>query len=310
MDPNPNANPVNPQQPTQPAAQQPQQTPQYAQQPYGQQAPQSAAQPAQPQYGQQVPPQQAAQPTTSVDVDQLKNQAVDLSRKLESKTVAVGGRTFSYVTVAAAAAAVLTLIAGFLPLATLSIPIVGSQSISSLFQQSDGWIFLVLAVATVVLDVFRKYLAGLIVSAVMAVMVIVDMVNFSNNLEKVAAQHNLSYYGASASIGIGVWLALIAAIVLVLCETIAFVNDLAAKKAAAGAPAAASAPAPAFAQPFAAAQPAAPQQPVAPVAAPVAQPAPTAPAAPAPAAQPQQPYAPQPPAAPQVPTDPNGPVAQ
>lgn len=225
----PYAQPTPAQQPAQGSPSPQGQQPAYANAQSAPQQPQSAPQTphAAPQFAQGAPAG-----TTTVDVKESVNKFADSLGKQHLK---IGNYEVAYGNLVTVVGALLAIIGVFLPFATVNVGMMGvsmSQSVS-LMPHGDGWILLIGAVAIAVLAVLRQEIAALTVTIIYALLVIYEIANAGSKLSQLGEYRQFIHL----SYGAGMWLLIIAIIVMLIGTIFAFYNKQRAKNAQNGAPA-------------------------------------------------------------------------
>ncbi|PLS27015.1 dihydrolipoamide acetyltransferase [Bifidobacterium anseris] len=203
----------------------------------------------------QVPPMPSA-PQPAPDMQRTL-------RELSDPKVKVGNLGVSVAAVTTVVAAVLAIIAMFLPCVTVSVGGLFSQTVSLI--QGDGWIVLILAIAVAVLAVIRQALAAFVVAVLNFLLWLFETVNTGHVAGEASSYSDLVQ--VKVSYGAGYWLWAVTVFVILIATGIEFYNMMQLKKTQAAstpgaAPAAPVAPYPMGTPPA----PAAPQAPVAPAA--------------------------------------------
>lgn len=224
----PYAQPTPAQQPAQGSPSPQGQQPAYANAQSAPQQPQSAPQTphAAPQFAQGAPAG-----TTTVDVKESVNKFADSLGKQHLK---IGNYEMAYGDLVTVVGALLAVIGVFLPFATVNMGMMGvsvSQSVS-LMPHGDGWILLIGAVVIAVLAVLRQEIAALTVTIIYTLLVIFEIADAGSKISQ-------SGYGqfVHLSYGAGMWLLIIAIIVMLIGTIFAFYNKQRAKNSQNGAPA-------------------------------------------------------------------------
>ncbi|KAB7791100.1 ABC transporter permease [Bifidobacterium leontopitheci] len=216
--------------------------------PYGTPAPQNPTPeqpqyqaPAQPQY--QAPTPAPGMPAPAAATDYAANvqaSVTNFAQQMGGKSVNVGGQNFDYISIITFVAAVVSLLGCIVPFASISA--FGYSQEASLFTGGDGWFFLAIAVVVVILTVFKKHLAAMIIAIIDLALGIFEIVWTNHKIDEL-----VSGYGSLGSLAknaihysIGAWLVIIAGIAMVVGTLLAFINQ---RKAKAGAtPSGAAAP--------------------------------------------------------------------
>lgn len=198
-------------------------------------------------------------------------------REFSDPKVKVGGFSVSVAAVTTVVAAVIAIIATFLPYATVSVGGFFSQTVS--FIKGDGWIVIVLAVAAAVLAVIRQALAAFVVAVLHFLLWLFETINAGRAVGEAASYSSLVQ--VKMSYGVGYWLWVVTVFVILIATGVEFYNMMQLKKEQG--PQAAAAAAPLSVPPMAPAGAAPATHPGTPLA-PYAQPAPPAPSAPSPQA--------------------------
>lgn len=224
----PYAQPTPAQQPVQGSPSPQGQQPAYANAQSAPQQPQSAPQTphAAPQFAQGTP-QGAPAGTTTVDVKESVNKFADSLGKQHLK---IGNYEVAYGNLVTVVGALLAVIGVFLPFASVSA--FGVSMSVSLMPHGDGWILLIGAVVIAVLAVLRQEIAALTVTIIYTLLVIFEIADAGSKISQ-------SGYGqfVHLSYGAGMWLLIIAIIVMLIGTIFAFYNKQRAKNAQNGAPA-------------------------------------------------------------------------
>ncbi|RYN13893.1 hypothetical protein PG2022B_0583 [Bifidobacterium animalis subsp. animalis] len=225
----PYAQPTPAQQPAQGSPSPQGQQPAYANAQSAPQQPQSAPQTphAAPQFAQGAPAG-----TTTVDVKESVNKFADSLGKQHLK---IGNYEVAYGNLVTVVGALLAVIGVFLPFATVNVGMMGvsmSQSVS-LMPHGDGWILLIGAVVIAVLAVLRQEIAALTVTIIYALLVIYEIANAGSKLSQLGEYRQFIHL----SYGAGMWLLIIAIIVMLIGTIFAFYNKQRAKNPQNGAPA-------------------------------------------------------------------------
>lgn len=224
----PYAQPTPAQQPAQGSPSPQGQQPAYANAQSAPQQPQSAPQAphAAPQFAQGAP-QGAPAGTTTVDVKESVNKFADSLGKQHLK---IGNYEVAYGNLVTVVGALLAIIGVFLPFASVSA--FGVSMSVSLMPHGDGWILLIGAVVIAVLAVLRQEIAALTVTIIYTLLVIFEIADAGSKISQ-------SGYGqfVHLSYGAGMWLLIIAIIVMLIGTIFAFYNKQRAKNAQNGAPA-------------------------------------------------------------------------
>lgn len=156
--------------------------------------------------------------------------ASDLQHTLREFTdpkVKIGNLGVSVAAVTTVVAAVIAIIATFLPYATVSIPGFFSQTVSLI--KGDGWIVIVLAVAVAVLAVIRQALAAFVVAVLQFLLWLFETINAGH-----AAGEAASYSGlvqVKVSYGAGYWLWAVTVFLILIATGVEFYNVMQLKKA-------------------------------------------------------------------------------
>lgn len=143
--------------------------------------------------------------------------------------IRIGNYDIAYGNLVTAVGAVLAIIGLFLPFAGVNM---FNASVSvSLMPHGIGWVLLFGAIAIGVLAVLRQEIAALTITIIYALLVIYEIANAGSSFGNVNAYS--SYINVGASYGAGMWLLVIAIIVMLVGTIVAFYNAQRAKKAAA-----------------------------------------------------------------------------
>lgn len=189
--------------------------------------------PQQPQSAPQTPhaasqfAQGAPAGTTTVDVKESVNRFADSLGKQHLK---IGNYEVAYGNLVTVVGALLAVIGVFLPFASISA--FGVSMSVSLMPHGDGWILLIGAVVIAVLAVLRQEIAALTVTIIYTLLVIYEIAGAGSKISQ-------SGYGTllQLSYGAGMWLLIIAIILMLIGTIFAFYNKQRAKNAQNGAPA-------------------------------------------------------------------------
>ena len=204
------------------------QQPAYANAQSAPQQPQSVSQTPHdaPQFAQNTP-QGATAGTTTVDMKESVNKFADALGKQHLK---IGNYEVAYGNLVTVVGALLAVIGVFLPFASISA--FGVSMSVSLMPHGDGWILLIGAVVIAVLAVLRQEIAALTVTIIYTLLVIYEIAGAGSKISQ-------SGYGTllQLSYGAGMWLLIIAIIVMLIGTIFAFYNKQRAKNAQNGAPA-------------------------------------------------------------------------
>ena len=204
------------------------QQPAYANAQSAPQQPQSVSQTPHdaPQFAQNTP-QGAPAGTTTVDMKESVNKFADALGKQHLK---IGNHEVAYGNLVTVVGALLAIIGVFLPFASISA--FGVSMSVSLMPHGDGWILLIGAVVIAVLAVLRQEIAALTVTIIYTLLVIYEIAAAGSKISQ-------SGYGTllQLSYGAGMWLLIIAIIVMLIGTIFAFYNKQRAKNAQNGAPA-------------------------------------------------------------------------
>lgn len=204
------------------------QQPAYANAQSAPQQPQSVSQTPHdaPQFAQNTP-QGATAGTTTVDMKESVNKFADALGKQHLK---IGNYEVAYGNLVTVVGALLAVIGVFLPFASISA--FGVSMSVSLMPHGDGWILLIGAVVIAVLAVLRQEIAALTVTIIYTLLVIYEIAAAGSKISQ-------SGYGTllQLSYGAGMWLLIIAIIVMLIGTIFAFYNKQRAKNAQNGAPA-------------------------------------------------------------------------
>lgn len=204
------------------------QQPAYANAQSAPQQPQSVSQTPHdaPQFAQNTP-QGATAGTTTVDMKESVNKFADALGKQHLK---IGNYEVAYGNLVTVVGALLAIIGVFLPFASISA--FGVSMSVSLMPHGDGWILLIGAVVIAVLAVLRQEIAALTVTIIYTLLVIYEIAAAGSKISQ-------SGYGTllQLSYGAGMWLLIIAIIVMLIGTIFAFYNKQRAKNAQNGAPA-------------------------------------------------------------------------
>lgn len=224
----PYAQPTPAQQPAQGSPSPQGQQPAYANAQSAPQQPQSVSQTPHdaPQFAQNTP-QGATAGTTTVDMKESVNKFADALGKQHLK---IGNYEVAYGNLVTVVGALLAIIGVFLPFASISA--FGVSMSVSLMPHGDGWILLIGAVVIAVLAVLRQEIAALTVTIIYTLLVIYEIAGAGSKISQ-------SGYGTllQLSYGAGMWLLIIAIIVMLIGTIFAFYNKQRAKNAQNGAPA-------------------------------------------------------------------------
>ena len=224
----PYAQPTPAQQPAQGSPSPQGQRPAYANAQSAPQQPQSAPQTPHdaPQFAQNTP-QGAPAGTTTVDMKESVNKFADALGKQHLK---IGNYEVAYGNLVTVVGALLAIIGVFLPFASISA--FGVPMSVSLMPHGDGWILLIGAVVIAVLAVLRQEIAALTVTIIYTLLVIYEIAAAGSKISQ-------SGYGTllQLSYGAGMWLLIIAIILMLIGTIFAFYNKQRAKNAQNGAPA-------------------------------------------------------------------------
>lgn len=178
-----------------------------------------------PQFAQNTP-QGAPAGTTTVDMKESVNKFADALGKQHLK---IGNHEVAYGNLVTVVGALLAIIGVFLPFASISA--FGVSMSVSLMPHGDGWILLIGAVVIAVLAVLRQEIAALTVTIIYTLLVIYEIAAAGSKISQ-------SGYGTllQLSYGAGMWLLIIAIIVMLIGTIFAFYNKQRAKNAQNGAP--------------------------------------------------------------------------
>lgn len=224
----PYAQPTPAQQPAQGSPSPQGQRPAYANAQSAPQQPQSVSQTPHdaPQFAQNTP-QGAPAGTTTVDMKESVNKFADALGKQHLK---IGNYEVAYGNLVTVVGALLAIIGVFLPFASISA--FGVSMSVSLMPHGDGWILLIGAVVIAVLAVLRQEIAALTVTIIYTLLVIYEIAAAGSKISQ-------SGYGTllQLSYGAGMWLLIIAIILMLIGTIFAFYNKQRAKNAQNGAPA-------------------------------------------------------------------------
>lgn len=224
----PYAQPTPAQQPAQGSPSPQGQQPAYANAQSAPQQPQSVSQTPHdaPQFAQNTP-QGATAGTTTVDMKESVNKFADALGKQHLK---IGNYEVAYGNLVTVVGALLAVIGVFLPFASISA--FGVSMSVSLMPHGDGWILLIGAVVIAVLAVLRQEIAALTVTIIYTLLVIYEIAAAGSKISQ-------SGYGTllQLSYGAGMWLLIIAIILMLIGTIFAFYNKQRAKNAQNGAPA-------------------------------------------------------------------------
>ena len=202
------------------------QQPAYANAQSAPQQPQSVSQTPHdaPQFAQNTP-QGAPAGTTTVDMKESVNKFADALGKQHLK---IGNHEVAYGNLVTVVGALLAIIGVFLPFASISA--FGVSMSVSLMPHGDGWILLIGAVVIAVLAVLRQEIAALTVTIIYTLLVIYEIAAAGSKISQ-------SGYGTllQLSYGAGMWLLIIAIIVMLIGTIFAFYNKQRAKNAQNGA---------------------------------------------------------------------------
>lgn len=169
---------------------------------------------------------QPSQQQTPVDVKESVNKFADSMGK---QHIRIGNYDIAYGNLVTSVGAVLAIIGLFLPFAGVNM--FNASASVSLMPHGIGWILLFGAVAIGVLAVLRQEIAALTITIIYALLVIYEIANAGSSFGSVNAYS--SYINVGASYGAGMWLLVIAIIVMLVGTIVAFYNAQRAKKATA-----------------------------------------------------------------------------
>lgn len=160
----------------------------------------------------------------------MKESVNRFADSLGKQHLKIGNYEVAYGNLVTVVGALLAVIGVFLPFASISA--FGVSMSVSLMPHGDGWILLIGAVVIAVLAVLRQEIAALTVTIIYTLLVIYEIAAAGSKISQ-------SGYGTllQLSYGAGMWLLIIAIIVMLIGTIFAFYNKQRAKNAQNGAPA-------------------------------------------------------------------------
>lgn len=147
--------------------------------------------------------------------DQLAQKMNPLAEKLEGRDIEVAGRKFTLLQVILFAASAINIIACFLPFATVSF--LGLSSSVS-WIEGDGIIAIICVVVACILTFINKKVFALIPAVINLLVIVYDCISGAG------VSADIGDYG-SVGLGIGAYLALLAAIVVLAMAVLGFVSE-------------------------------------------------------------------------------------
>lgn len=160
----------------------------------------------------------------------MKESVNRFADSLGKQHLKIGNYEVAYGNLVTVVGALLAVIGVFLPFASISA--FGVSMSVSLMPHGDGWILLIGAVVIAVLAVLRQEIAALTVTIIYTLLVIYEIAGAGSKISQ-------SGYGTllQLSYGAGMWLLIIAIILMLIGTIFAFYNKQRAKNAQNGAPA-------------------------------------------------------------------------